>query len=345
MTSESAVRVAATDIIARANAAKPDARVTGVIVQPMIIRPRAHELLVGIADDPTFGLVIAFGQGGTAVEAIDDKALALPPLDLKMATDLIARTRVARLFEGYRNVPPVKPGEIALTLVKLAQLVADFPEVRELEINPLLADQDGVVALDARIAITSPDTVTKFKGTGYVRFAVRPYPKEWERWLTTSDGPRIFARPLRPEDEPLLRGFLQQINDEDMRLRFFAPIRHFDHVLLARLTQLDYARAMAFAAFEDASGELLGVVRLHADANYEKGEYAILVRSDLKGRGLGWALMHLMIQYAKSEKLHCIEGQVLRENTTMLAMCRELGFELADDPNDSTTKVVKLQLA
>ena len=344
LNSDAAVRAAAADILTRARTMKPVARIAGVIVQPMIVRPKAHELLVGIADDPTFGPVIAFGQGGTAVEAIDDKALALPPLDLKMASDLIARTRVARLLKGYRNVPPVKPGEIALTLVKLAQLAADFPEVRELDMNPLLADKDGVLALDARIAVAPAEAGAKFKGTGYGRFAIRPYPKEWEQLVTTSDGTRIFVRPLRPEDEPLLKGFLQQVSIEDMRMRFFAPIRHLDHILLARLTQLDYGRAMAFAAFDDATGEILAVVRVHADANYEKGEYAVLVRSDLKGRGIGWALMQLIIRYAQNEKLRIIEGQVLRENTTMLAMCRELGFEIADDPDDRTINVVKLRL-
>ena len=177
LTSEAAVRVAATDIMARARAAKPDARIAGVIVQPMIIRPKAQELIVGIADDPTFGPVIAFGQGGTAVEAIDDKALALPPLDLKMASNLIGRTRVSRLLKGYRNVPAVKMDDIALTLVKLAQLAADFPEVRELDINPLLADQDGVLALDARIAVAPSEATAKHKGTRYQRFAVRPYPE------------------------------------------------------------------------------------------------------------------------------------------------------------------------
>jgi acetyltransferase len=149
----------------------------------MIIRPKAWELIVGIADDPTFGPVIAFGQGGTAVEVIGDKALALPPLDLKMASDLIARTRISRLLQGYRDVPAAKVGEVALTLVKLAQLAADFPEVRELDINPLLADQNGALALDARIAIAPRDAVPMFQGRGYSRFAVRPYPKEWEQRL------------------------------------------------------------------------------------------------------------------------------------------------------------------
>jgi acetyltransferase len=342
--SEAAVRTAAADIMARAQTARPDARITGVIVQPMIIRPKAHELIAGIADDPTFGPVIAFGHGGTAVEVIDDKALALPPLDLKMASDLIARTRVFRLLSGYRNVPAVKVSDVALTLVKLAQLAADVSELRELDINPLLVDQNGVLALDARIAVAPLDPVPKFKGTGYGRFAVRPYPKEWEQRLAIADGTGIFVRPMRPEDEPLLHKFLEKVSAEDVRLRFFAPVKAFSHPFLARLTQLDYARAMAFAALDETSGEVLGIVRLHADANYEKAEYAILVRSDLKGRGLGWQLMELMIRYARSEGLRHIEGQVLQENDTMLQMCRELGFRIADDPHDGTIRAVSLQL-
>jgi acetyltransferase len=343
LSSEAAVEAAAAEIIARARATKPEARIAGVIVQPMIIRPKAHELIVGIADDPTFGPVMVFGQGGTAVEVVDDKALALPPLDVKMAGDLIARTRVARLMKGYRNVPAAKVTDVALTLVKLAQLAADLPEVREFDINPLLADETGVLALDARIAV-EPLSQPKFKGTGYGRFAVRPYPKEWEQWLTLQDGTSILVRPLRPEDEPLLHKFLEKVTAEDLRLRFFALIREFSHAFLARLTQLDYARAMAFAALDASTGDLLGVIRLHADSNYERAEYAIMVRSDLKGRGLGWKLMELMIRYARSEGLKQIEGQVLRENTMMLEMCRELGFQVTNEPSDSTVKVVSLKL-
>ena len=344
LSSKAAVEAAAADIMARARAARPDARIAGVIVQPMIIRPKAHELIAGIADDPTFGPVIVFGQGGTAVEVIDDKALALPPLDLKMAGDLVARTRVSRLLKGYRNVPAAKTTDVALTLVKLAQLAADLPEVRELDINPLLADERGIIALDARIAVESLLPAARFKGSGHGRFAVRPYPNEWEQQLALGDGTPIFVRPLRPEDEPLLHTFLEKVTSEDLRLRFFAPVKDFSHPFLARLTQLDYARAMAFAALDVTTGELLGVVRLHADANHEKAEYAVMVRSDLKGRGLGWTLMELMIRYARSEGLRNVEGQVLQENIMMLRMCRELGFRIADDPTDGTVKIVSLQL-
>jgi acetyltransferase len=344
LTSEEAVRAAATETIARAHAAVPGARIQGVTVQPMIARPKAHELIVGIADDPTFGPVIVFGAGGTAVEVLDDKALALPPLDLKMARELIGRTRISRILEGYRDVLATNITDVALTLVKLAQLAADVPHVSGLDINPLLADERGVLALDVRIAVAPLEAEPKFKGPGYNRFAVRPYPKEWEQHRELHDGTKVFIRPVRPEDEDMLRTFLGRITAEDLRLRFFAPIRHFSHAFLSRLTQLDYARAMALVALDETSGEPMGVVRLHADSNYEKAEYAVLVRSDLKGRGIGWMLMELIIRYGRSENLKRIEGQMLQENTSMLDMCRELGFEISEDPSDYTVKLVRLEL-
>jgi len=306
----------------------------------MIVRPKARELIAGVADDPTFGPVIVFGCGGTAVEVIDDKALALPPLDLKMARDLIARTRVSRLLKAYRDVPAAAESAVELVLVKLAQLAADVPEIRELDLNPLLADKDGVIALDARVAVAPVEADRAVRG--HRRFAIRPYPAEWERHVTLKDGTRVFVRPLRPEDERLYGPFFAKVTDRDLRLRFFAPVKDFSHAFVARFTQIDYARAMAFIALDEASGEMLGVVRAHADANYQTAEYAILIRSDLKGRGLGWLLMELIIDYARAEGLRTIEGQVLNENTTMLAMCRELGFAIKPDPQEADVSIAKL---
>ena len=157
-----------------------------------------------------------------------------------------------------------------------------------------------------------------------------------------ADGAHLLVRPVRPEDEELVRRFFRQVTAEDLRLRFFAPVKNIGHAFIARLTQLDYARAMAFVALDRSSGEMLGIVHLHADANYQNAEYAILVRSDLKGRGLGYLLMQMIIDYARAEGLKVIEGQVLAENTAMLAMCRELGFSISPDPNDPDTCIVKL---
>jgi acetyltransferase len=341
LTSERAVRDAVADILARARAVKPDARITGVTIHPMIVRPKARELIAGIADDPTFGPVIVFGRGGTAVEVIGDKALALPPLDLELARELIGRTRVSRVLKAYRDVPAADVDAVELLLVKLAQLAADLPELRELDLNPVLADQNGLIAVDARIAV-APVEAARRGPPGHPRFAIRPYPKEWERDAELREGTKILDRPVRPEDERLYPAFLAAVTPQDLRLRFFAPVKEFGHTFIARFTQIDYARAMALIAIEQSSGNMLGVVRLHADANYERGEYAILVRSDLKGRGLGYLLMQMIIDYARAEDLKVIEGQVLAENTAMLAMCRELGFSISPDPSEPDTCVVKL---
>jgi acetyltransferase len=344
LTTEAAVRAAAADILRRARAAKRDARIAGVTVFPMVVRPKARELIVGIADDPTFGPVIVFGQGGTAVEAIDDKALALPPLDLALAHGLIARTRVARILKAYRNVPAADETAIALVLVKLAQLAADFPEIREIDLNPLLVDETGVIAVDARVAVAPFERTLPGPLSGNPRFAIRSYPKAWERHLTLPDGNKVFARPIRPEDEALYPAFVTAVTADDVRLRFFAPIKEFSHGFIARFTQIDYARAMAFIAIEEATGQMLGVVRVHADSEYRTAEYAILVRSDLKGHGLGWQLMELMIDYARSEGLESIRGQVLQENRTMLQMCRELGFHIVSDPDETSMVIVTFSL-
>lgn len=335
------VRNAATRVLERARRARPDARIEGVMIQPMITRPAARELILGIADDPTFGPVMVFGRGGTAVEVVKDKALALPPLDMNLARDLVGRAAIARLLPAYRDVPAVPPDAVPLTLVKLSQMAADLPEIRGLDINPLIADQSGVLALDARVAIGPPARLF----AGQTRLAVRPYPAQWEGELKLRDGSTVAVRPVRPEDEPAIAKLLERVSPEDLRLRFFHAVKAFSHQFISRLTQLDYARAMAFVALDQASGEVLGVVRLHSDSRYENAEYAILLRSDLKGRGLGWSLMRLLIDYAGSEGLKTLTGEVLRENMTMLAMCRELGFKTASDVHDAGIVEVSLDLA
>ena len=173
---------------------------------------------------------------------------------------------------------------------------------------------------------------------------VRPYPSQWERHIALSNVWRIFVRPVRPSDDLLIRDLLAHVSKEDLRLRFFDSIKEFSQPFIARLTDLDYARAMAFVAIDETTNETLGVVRLHADASHESGEYAILLRSDLKGRGLGWCLMQRIIEYAKSEGLKRIYGQILQENTVMLKMCRELGFEIKTDPEDRGLRDVTLVL-
>jgi acetyltransferase len=316
----------------------PHARVEGFTVQPMIRRPRAHELILGMSVDEAFGPLLMFGAGGTAVEVVRDTAHALPPLDLKLARDLMRQTRVWRLLQGYRDVPAADIDAIAQTLVRLSYLVAQHPEIREIDINPLLADAKGVIALDARVRIAG-------RGEGpRVAMAIRPYPSEWSAEMEIGDIGRVSVRPIRPEDEALYHDFFGKVTVSDQRLRFFTAAPNLTHRFLAQLTQIDYAREMAFVAL-GSDGGLLGVVRMVADPDYTRAEYAVLVRSDLKGRGLGWRLMQHLIAYAKAEGLTQLTGAVLADNTTMLDMCRQLGFAIEPEPGDNSVRRVFLQLA
>jgi acetyltransferase len=169
------------------------------------------------------------------------------------------------------------------------------------------------------------------------------YPREWERHLTLPDGQAVHIRPIKPEDEALYAPFIAAVTPDDARLRFFVTIRELSHQRVVEFTHLDYARAMAFIALDEASGEMLGVARLHDFAG-DSGEYAIIVRSDLKSHGLGWQLMQLIISYARAHGLHTIEGKVLHENNVMLDMCRHLGFAIESDPKDASLCTVKLTL-
>ncbi|MFT3763846.1 MAG: bifunctional acetate--CoA ligase family protein/GNAT family N-acetyltransferase [Pseudoxanthomonas sp.] len=342
LNSAQAVREAAIEVLRNARDKRPEARIDGVVVQAMEQRPEARELIAAIADDPLFGPVIVFGRGGTAVRVVDDLALALPPLDLRLAHELIGRTRISRRLQAYRGMSAVDQRGIALVLVKLAQLAADLPEIKQLSLNPLLADPDGLVAVDARAIVEAMPPL--HKGRGHPRFAIFPYPQEWERRIELADGAPAFVRPVRPEDDALFREFFTHVSDEDLRLRFFQSVKHFSHEFIARLTQMDYARSIALVML-DADGNMLGAVRLMADANYEKGEYGILVRSDLKGHGIGWRLMTIMIEYAGWLGLREVDGQVLRENRSMLDMCRQLGFDIKPDPDDPGLMDVRLPVA
>ncbi len=319
------------------------ARLEGVVVQPIVDISAGLELYLGLADDPVFGPVIVFGRGGVAVEAIDDKALGMPPMDMRLARQTIAETRVSKLMGGFRGRVGIDSETVAQALVRLSQLSAEVPQIRSIDLNPMLATPDGLQVLDARIEV-APSEVGDLTFDTNPRFTIRPYPRNWERRMDLKKGGSVFVRPVRPEDEPAFVDFFSKTTKEDLRLRFFSYVRDFSHKFIARLTQIDYARDMAFCAFDD-SGELVGVVRLHADPERETGEYAILLRSDMKGQGLGWALMQLVIEYGQAERFKRIEGQVLAENTTMLGMCRALGFHIRRDADEPEIMVAKLDLA
>jgi acetyltransferase len=335
------VRAAVEAMRVRIAKAAPEARVDGFVVQPMIRRADAHELIVGASEDPQFGLVMLFGHGGTAVEIVADRALALPPLNMRLALDLIAQTRVSRLLRGYRDRPPADLDAIAVTLIKVAQLVVDCAEVAELDINPLLADQDGVIALDARLRVARATRPPES------RLAIRPYPKELEDEIKLARGRTLLLRPIRPEDEPMLIAAFHKLSPEAVRLRFFAPIKELTHETAAGMTQIDYDREMALVlADHDRPGaaELYAVARFSTDPDQEKAEFALTVRDDVTGRGFGPLLMRRLIDYARERGIGEIFGHVLRENNAMLAICRLLGFEESADPDDPAVRLVRLRL-
>ncbi len=328
---DAALAAAAREMLERVARARPDARLTGFTVQAMVHRPHAHEIIVGASIDSVFGPVILCGEGGTAVEVTADHAIALPPLNRSLAREMVSRTRISRRLAGYRDRPPARTDKLHDALIAVSQMLADLPQLAELDINPLWLDEDGALALDARIR------VSKVPVAGAERFAIRPYPKGQVQTLTWA-GREITVRPIRPEDEAQHRRFLERLDPEDVRMRVFYTRRELPHSELARLTQIDYDREMAFIAEAPATegeAETLGVVRAVADPDNVEAEFAIIVRSDLKAKGLGSLLLRRLEDYLRSRGTSRLAGQVLRENAAMLDLARHLGFEVVDDGSDA----------
>jgi acetyltransferase len=332
-----AVRAAMDGMLASVRKQNPAARIDGVTVQRMAGRPGGFELIVGATVDAIFGPVILFGHGGTAVELIGDRAVGLPPLNRELAGELISRTRIARLLAGFRDRPGTDRAAIERVLVQVSQLMADFPEVCELDINPLLADDQGVLVLDARIRVATATS------SGTDRFAIHPYPQFLAEDVVLGDGHRILLRPIRPEDEPAHHEFISHLSASDLRFRFFGVTREMPHSQLARFTQIDYDREMAFVAIDliDGKPRTIGVVRAIADPDNRQAEFAVVIRSDLKRRGLGAILMRKIIGYCRSRGTEEIVGQILVENTGMRKLARQLGFVEA---RSLATDVVEVRL-
>ena len=300
---------------------QPKATLQGFTVQVMARRPNAHELIVGMTTDPTFGPVILFGAGGTAVEITADCAIGLPPLNMVLARELISRTRISKLLVGYRARMPADLTAISRTLIQVSHLIADIPQIVELDINPLLADDQGVLVLDARMRVAPSDA------NGVDRFAIRPYPEELEEWISWQ-GRKVLLRPIKPEDGTQHVEFFNALDPDDVRYRVFIPMRELQRSQLARLTQIDYDREMAFIATterEPGRSETLGVVRAVADPDNISAEFAIIVRSDIKGQGLGAILLKKLIDYCRSRGTKELVGEALMGNQRVIGLARHFG--------------------
>lgn len=305
------------------------ARIDGYELQPMVLRPEAVELILGVSTDPIFGPVVLFGAGGLAVEILRDTAVALPPLDSGLAAELVSRTRVSAQLAGYRGRPAADLAALNGALIALSHLVEDFPCLRAVDVNPLLADAQGVIALDMNVEFDPAELDLRPPNP---HLAIRPYPTEWRRTIAGPEG-ACELRPIRPADALLYPDFLSRVSREDMRLRFLAVRAHFPEEFALRWTQLDYDREMAFVALTP-EGELAGVSRVVAAPDHRSGEYSLLVRSDLQGRGIGAALMRLLIDYARADGIERLEGMVLAENRPMQGLVGHLGFTFAPIPDD-----------
>jgi acetyltransferase len=335
-----AVDAAAQRMRMRLQQYRPNATLQGFTVQTMARRPNAHELIVGVTTDRVFGPVILFGAGGTAVEITADRAIGLPPLNMVLAGELISRTRISRLLAGYRDRLPADVTAISRTLIQVSHLIADIPEIVELDINPLLADDQGVLALDARMRV-APSSAT-----GVDRFAIRPYPEELEEWISWQ-GRQLLLRPIKPEDGAQHLEFFNALNAEDVHYRLFMPLRELRRSQLARLTQIDYDREMAFIATREDEGghvETLGVARAISDPDNIAAEFAIIVRSDLKGKGLGAILLKKLVDYCNSRGTRELVGEALAPNERLIALTRRFGFTVTASPATHTVSL-KLELA
>lgn len=297
---------------------------------------RARELAVRVADDATFGPIIVFGAGGTAVNA-SDNAADLPPLNLALARGLIRRSPAgALLARPLRDRPAADIDAVAEALVRISQLIVDFPEIAVLDVPSLFVDQSGVLAADAWLRLRGADEPP-------ARLAIAPYPSELTERLLIG-GERMTIRPIRPEDAAAHGAFFSRLSPQDIRYRFFTAVRELSAEQIARLTQVDYDREIAFIAVRQTTGDTVGVARLVGEPGSNSGEFAVIVQTDMKGRGLASRLMQSLIAWARANGLREMVGQVLADNPPMLAFVRHLGFSVHRMPDEPDVMEVRLPL-
>ena len=310
-------------LIKNASDYRPDARIEGISVQPMIgEKDKGYELILGAKMDPDFGPIILFGMGGIMTEIMKDKAIALPPLNRLLAGRLIEETKVCRMLKGHRNIPPVDVVLIEEMLVRLSQLMNDFSIIKELDINPFIISAAHAFALDARVVL-APNPVK-----APLHMVISPYPDEQEAHLVCRSGEHLFIRPIRPEDAPLLVENFQSLSKRSIYRRFFSPVKQLSPDMIARFTQIDYDREIALVAISEEQNreKLIGVARIINSPNQIEAEFSVLVADQWQGQGVGRELLSRCLTIAKQRGIEMVEGFVLAENTQMLALGKKLGF-------------------
>jgi acetyltransferase len=333
--SDEEVRTVFTEIVESARRYKPEARIEGVTMQPYFANPD-FEILLGAKRDANFGPVILFGMGGIFTEVLKDRALGLPPLNRLLARRMMQETRAWTLLQGYRNRPPADLELLEEMIIRLSQLLIDFPQIAELDMNPVLIKDGKPVAVDARIL------VSKAARPSPLHLVISAYPEEDETHLTTEEGHRLFIRPVRPEDGPLFQGFFKMLSPKTIYNRFFSPLKALSPEMLVRFTQIDYDREIALVALSDdpETEQMLGVARIVGDPDGKKGEFAVVVGDPWHGKGIGSSLLQYCLSIAERRGFQTIQGVVLRENQSMLALGKKCGFEMKRLPDGGEFELV-----
>jgi acetyltransferase len=336
------VRSAYGQMLARVRETAPKARVTGVTVEAMLVRPHARELLVGVLRDPVFGPAITFGAGGVTVEVLADRAVALPPLNTALAREMIAATRVSRLLAAFRGMPPADLTALENVLLRVSAMVCELPQIREMDINPVLVDERGAIALDARVVVQAASGMSRTYG----HMAIHPYPAHLAGLWRAPDGREVAVRPIRPEDADIEREFVRGLSPSTKYLRFMNALNELTPAMLARFTQIDYDREMAFIATVTENGKELqiGVCRYVTDPDGQSCEFAVVVAEAWQGLGLGRHLLRRLIDAAKDRGLERMHGEILGANRGMLDLVTNMGFGVSDVPDTPSVKEAVLRI-
>ena len=320
----------------------PDAKISGVTVEQMYRSSNGRELMIGIIRDPVFGPVISFGSGGTSVEIMGDSAISLPPINHRLAVDLINRTKVSKLLGEFRNLPAVDMDQLINVLLGVSSMACELPWIQEMDINPLIIDEKGAVAVDARIVVDYPKPSTD----PYNHLAIHPYPIHLVKKTQLNDGTDIVIRPIRPEDAEIEAKFVRELSNETKYFRFMNHMHELSQEMLVRLTQIDYHNEMALIAVasNDAGEEQVGVARYTTNLDKKSCEFALVVSDKWHGRGIAHHLMKNLMEVARDRGLEKMDGQVLGNNFKMLELIKSFNFRITADPDDTSVKQVEARL-
>jgi acetyltransferase len=333
-----AVRAAYNEIIEEVKRNRPDARVDGIALQPMVRKPNGRELMVGVISDPLFGPVISFGAGGTAVEVLGDRAIALPPLNGFLVRELISGTRIAKLLGSFRHMPPVQMEALESLLLRVSEMVCELPWLKEMDINPLIVDEHGLLAVDARVVVDyAPVSADR-----YAHMAIHPYPAHLVTHWQLPDGTDVTIRPMRPEDAAIEQEFVRHLSEEAKYFRFMHAVQELSEPMLVRFTQLDYDRELALIAVTEEKGREveIGVCRYAINPDGESCEFALVVSDQWQHKAIGHRLMGSLIDAARSKGLKTMEGEVMASNHDMLKLVATLGFTVVTNQGDSSIKKI-----